>query len=159
MLLDSFAFLAKADSGFTETYRQLEAFTRKHSDWKWLDPVIVSKDLPLLDAFDLGAALTEAVELGVLRIKYTVLTPDGVAAAEAFDSPSKIPISLPDRFEQFFDTRVQPLVTVFEEDSKSETANRVEAIAAEGANAEAGKQTNSEDDEVDDNHTLEQGAE
>jgi hypothetical protein len=120
MLLDSFARLARADSKFRDIYRQLEAFTGQHTDWKWLDPVIVSKDFPLLDSFELGAALVGAVERGFLRAKYTVLTPDGVVAPDAFDSPAEIPKTLPDRFEIIFDTSSQPLVTVFEEAPSNE---------------------------------------
>jgi hypothetical protein len=129
MLLDSFALLARADNGFRDTYLQLEDFAKRHADWKWIDPVTVSKDLPLLDAFDLGAALTQAVERGVLRIKYTVLTPDGVLASDAFDSPGEIPRQLPDRFEVFFDTRVRPLVTVFEEAKSAAPAQRADIAA------------------------------
>jgi hypothetical protein len=114
MLLDSLERLAKADSRYQGTYVELKHFFERHGDWELLDPTIIARDLPLLDSFALAGALNEAVQNGLLRVRYTVLTPDGVIATDLYDSPSSIPPTLPDRFEEPFETSRFPLVTVFE---------------------------------------------
>jgi hypothetical protein len=114
MLLDSLERLAKAESPFHGTYVELQRYFERHDDWELIDPTLLAADLPDLDIFELAGALEEATQNGALRVRYTVLTPDGVVASDLFDSPSSIPRSLPDRFEEPFTTRERPLVTVFE---------------------------------------------
>ena len=126
MLLDSFAHLARADSSYHSTFRQLESFVRKQRGLQLIDPVLIARDLPLLDSLDVASALDEAVQRGVLAVRYTVLTPDGVVASDLFDSPRDIPPTLYDRFEVPFDTTTRPLVTVFGEANRSRKAKRSE---------------------------------
>jgi hypothetical protein len=114
MLLDSLERLAKAESTFHGTFVELQRYFEDHNNWELLDPTLLAADLPDLDVFALAGALEEATQTGELRAKYTVLTPDGVVASDLFDSPSSIPRILPDRFEEEFETRQRPLVTVFE---------------------------------------------
>lgn len=123
MLLDSLERLAGAESAYRETYEVLAGYFAQRRDWQLIDPVTLAQDLPLLDSFSLAGALMDAVDAGELSVKYTVLTPDGVVAADLYDSPLAIPEHLPDRFEEEFQTHKFPLVTVFEAKTSGGAAN------------------------------------
>jgi hypothetical protein len=113
MLPVSFEPLANAEPEYRETFHVLDRWVERHRDWRWIVPGIVARDNPLLDAFELTNALQLAVRAGILRLQYTVLTPSGVLASDAYDDPRQIPAELPDRQENFFDTRDYPLVPVY----------------------------------------------
>ena len=121
MLLDSLERLAKAESPFHGTYVELQRYFERRKDWELIDPKLLAADLPDLDIFELAGALDEATQNGELRVRYTVLTPDGVVASDLFDLPSSIPRILPDHFHEPFTTRERPLVTVFEAQATSVT--------------------------------------
>ena len=113
MLPVSFEPLANADPKHRETFHILDRWVEHHRDWRWIVPGIVARDYPLLDSFHLAEALQIAVRAGLLRLQYTVITPSGVLASDAFDGPRQIPPALPDRQENYFDTRSYPLVPVY----------------------------------------------
>ena len=113
MLPTSFAPLASAEPRFRSVYTKLDRWIRKHRDWQWLVPGIVSRDFPELDPFALTSALKSAVRHGVLQVEYTVLTPSGVLADESYKSPSEIPRLISDRCNQYFETSSLPVVPVY----------------------------------------------
>jgi hypothetical protein len=110
----NFARLAEAEPRLRGTYWELARWAEAHRDWKWVDAIVLARDLPNVDVVSLAEALDSAVRHGVLRVKYTVLTPGGALASQAFDSPKEIPARLPDRFEDYFETAEYPIVSVFE---------------------------------------------
>jgi hypothetical protein len=111
---NSFAHLAKAEPALRSTFQVLARWADAHRDWKLVDATVLAHDLPTIDEMTLAEALDRAVRHGVLRVKYTVLTPAGVLASSVFDSPTEIPKKMPDRFEEYFDTSESPIIPVFE---------------------------------------------
>lgn len=114
MLPTSFVRLAKAEPRLRSTYVHLAKWAQKHRDWRLIDPGILAQDIPDVDELTLADALHLAVQHGYFRMKYTVLTPAGNLAHEIFDSPRLIPPRLPDRFEEYFETREYPIVAVLQ---------------------------------------------
>jgi hypothetical protein len=110
----SFVRLAKTEPRLRSTYIQLAEWAQRHKGWQLIDPGILARDIPGLDEFLLAEALQRAVQRGYFRTKYTVLTPAGSLADRTFDSPRQIPSRLPDRFEEYFDTREYPIVAVLQ---------------------------------------------
>lgn len=110
----SFVHLAKTEPRFRSTYKRLQSWVEEHRSWRLLDPGIIAKDIPDVDELTLANALHLAVKHGFFRIKYTVLTPTGNLAYQVFDSPQQIPRRLPDRFEEYFNTREYPIVAVLQ---------------------------------------------
>jgi hypothetical protein len=110
----SFVRLAKAEPQFRSTYVHLAQWARRHRGWRLLDPGILAKDIPEVDELTLADALHRAVQHGYFRLKYTVLTPAGNLAYQIYDSPRQIPSRLPDRFEEYFNTREYPIVAVLQ---------------------------------------------
>jgi hypothetical protein len=121
---DSFARLADAEPRLKTTFRQLANWAESHRDWKWLDPGVIAADIPKIDIFALAEALSEAAKRGYFTVKYTVVTPSGALAQSAYNSPAEIPAQLPDRFEEYFDTRNYPIVSVFERVESSSASAR-----------------------------------
>lgn len=119
----NFARLAKAEPRLEATYVELAKWAEKHRSWNLIDPVMLARDIPDVDALSLADALFHAVQHGYFRIKYTVLTPSGVLAHHQYDSPADIPDRMPDRFEDYFNTHEYPIIAVLQSiESKSPSA-------------------------------------
>ena len=109
----SFELLINAHPNHRRAFRKLESWLNAHEDLHIIDASRIAKDLRDLSPVTLATALTLAVNAGLLRRTYKVLTPGGVMADGEFDDPRTIPPTLPDRFERYFDTTEADVVPVF----------------------------------------------
>jgi hypothetical protein len=105
--------LAKQHRDYARALRALQSWIESHAGERVINPMKVAKDLRGVDAADLAMAFTLALQAGLLKRVYKVLTPAGVLADDEFDDPTSIPEKLPDRFEHYFDTGDADVVPVF----------------------------------------------
>ena len=93
--------------------KEIERWLKRHPQARVIDPMVISRELKGVDVGVLAQALTLLEKAGQLTRVYKVLTPSGVLADGEFDDPRNIPERLPDRFDQYFDTRESNIVPVF----------------------------------------------
>lgn len=113
MLPTNFENLARQLPEYSSVVERIGAWAHAHSDWAFLDPRILSRDLRDIDAFQLALTLRGMVRAGSYRQVYKVVTPDGVLAEGEYESPIQIPQRITDGFNQEFTLDQGDIVPVF----------------------------------------------
>ncbi|MGA2001287.1 MAG: hypothetical protein ABSG52_14955 [Terriglobales bacterium] len=112
MLPTNFDTLAAEHPQLKRALLEIREWIRTHPDWNVLDPRVLSESLRKVDSFTLAYALHLLVQHGLLRQVYMVVTPSGVLAEGEYDDPKKIPLKVPDRFNNYFETSEADIVPV-----------------------------------------------
>lgn len=113
MLPNNFDILASQIPEYSSAILEIGAWARKHADWPFLDPRVLSRDLRNMDPVRLALALRELVHVGFYKQVYKVVTPDGTFAENEYNSPLDVP-SLPrDGFNRPFRIEDGDIVPVF----------------------------------------------
>lgn len=99
--------------GVRAALTKLRAWMAAHTDRRLLFPVELAREIRGVEASELATALMLMVKWGLLRKVYKVLTPSGVFVDGEFDDSRSIPLRLPDRREQYFETADAEIVPVF----------------------------------------------
>lgn len=88
-------------------------WARRHTDWSFLDPRILSRDIRDVDPFRIVLALYRLVDAGMYRQVYKVVTPEGVFAENEYDTPLDVPNLPLDGFNHPFRIEDGDIVPVF----------------------------------------------
>lgn len=113
MSLISFEDLANKVPRYGDALRALDGWIRAHASVDVINPATLAKELKSFNPLDLAGALGEAEHAGLLERRYKILTPSGVLADNEFEDPTKIPETLPDRFNRYFATADADVIPVF----------------------------------------------
>jgi len=109
----NFASLASKFPQYKKGLKGIENWLNRHPEARVIDPMVISREMKSIGIDELAQSLTLLEKVGELTRVYKVLTPSGVLADGEFDDPRSIPERLPDRFDQYFDTRESNIVPVF----------------------------------------------
>lgn len=113
MLPNNFEALANKLPEYRSVVLRIGDWARHHSDWNFLDPRVLSRDMRDVDPLRLVLALHELVQAGSYKQVYKVVTPDGVFAENEYETPLDVPSAPRDGFNRPFRIEDGDIVPVF----------------------------------------------
>jgi|ERR1017187_7615383 hypothetical protein len=113
MLPNNFNTLASQIPEYRAAILRIGEWARNHSDWPFLDPRTLSRDLRDIDPVRLALTLHELVQVGSYRQVYKVLAPDGTFVEDEYASPLDVPPHPRDGFNHPFRIEDGDIVPVF----------------------------------------------
>ncbi len=113
MLPNNFDTLASQIPEYRAAILRIGDWAKQHSDWPFLDPIVLSHDIHDVDPLRLALALRALVRIGSYRQVYKIKTPEGVFAEMEYENPLDIPMIPRDGYNRPFRIEDGDIVPVF----------------------------------------------